>query len=237
MNANARVHTYWRVVTAAVVSLVLAVLTEEVLTSGPITILDADVARWLHHHTGRYRLVATLAESVTRIATPQWTIAASLVLAGAMSRYARSWNPFRRMLVAIVVLAVSVLGMKTVIGRPGPYKPAATGYFPSGHTTTAIVCAGTLLLLAHQQWPRLRSAHAVGVTATWGLLVGWAMTWRSYHWLSDVIAAWCLGTLILLALLRGHRQRSRGTTEQPGVNRAASSRAGDCFAAAPRREA
>lgn len=175
-------------------------LTEQVLTHGPLTSVDLDVARWLHGQGPRYPFMLNMAEVISRLATPQWSVAGSLVLAGAMSKRARTWQPLQRMAAAVVLLAATVMGMKTVIDRPGPHGSGATGYFPSGHTTTAVVCAGTLLLLAHQRWPGLRRFHLRRLGVIWTLLVGWAMAWHNYHWLTDVLAAWLLGALLLVAL-------------------------------------
>ena len=190
----------------------LLVLTEQVLTGGPLTDIDVDIAMWLRGQGPRHPFILAMAEVISRIATPQWSVAGSLVLAGGMSRCARSWQPLKRTTAAVGLLSATVLGMKMLIDRPGPRGSGATGYFPSGHTATAVVCGGTLLLLAHGLWPGLRRFHLRRLVVLWALLVGWAMTWHNYHWLTDVIAAWLLGGLLLVAL-----SSWRSPVKGPGV--------------------
>ena len=194
----------------------LVAVTEQVLTSGPLTAIDRDVAQWLHSQGPGDPFILTVAEVISRIATPQLSVAGSLVVAGAMSKRAGTWQPLQRMTAAVVLLAATVLGMKTLIDRPGPPGQGATGYFPSGHTTTAVVCSGTLLLLAHELWPGLRRLDLRRFVVLWALLVGWAMTWHNYHWLTDVLAAWLLGALLLIILARGAAAGTgAGTPGQP----------------------
>ena len=118
-------------------------------------------------------------------------------------------HTLRPLLVAatgVVLLLVTVIPAKIIIGRPGPgttvLAAGSWGYFPSGHTSTACVCysiAVFLLIAGWRGWAR-RAALA-GLAAVW-LLVGAALVWCDYHWASDVLAGWALSGLIVWLALR-----------------------------------
>jgi hypothetical protein len=63
---------------------------------------------------------------------------------------------------AVVAMTVTVLVGKWLLARPGPPGSDAVdslGYYPSGHTATALVCTGTLAVLvawAAYMWNRFR---------------------------------------------------------------------------------
>jgi membrane-associated phospholipid phosphatase len=85
-----------------------------------------------------------------------------------------------------------VVPLKLWIDRPGPLT-TATGYYPSGHTATAMVAYGAAaLLLAPYAGARATAPVAVVLTGATGA----ALVLRGYHWPLDV-----LGSLLLCALL------------------------------------
>ncbi len=95
-----------------------------------------------------------------------------------------------------------VLPLKELIARGGtPAVPPGTGYYPSGHTATAMIAYGsaTLLLL-----PWLRPVYArralVIACALLVAAVSFGLVRRGYHWPLDVMASWCLGTVLLASL-------------------------------------
>ena len=81
-------------------------------------------------------------------------------------------------------------------GPPGGPPHDLFGYYPSGHTTTAAVCLGTLALVAARRH-RARRIPLLGAAVLWTTLVGAAMVIHRYHWPTDVLAGFLLGTLLL----------------------------------------
>ncbi|MYR57356.1 phosphatase PAP2 family protein, partial [Streptomyces sp. SID625] len=97
--------------------------------------------------------------------------------------------------------------------RPGtPAVPPGTGYFPSGHTATAVVAYGGAVVVLR---PWLRTARARRLAVAGGvvlvLAVSYGLVRRGYHWPLDVVAAWCPGTVLLAVLSRSTRRSSSGT--------------------------
>ncbi|NEC84934.1 phosphatase PAP2 family protein [Streptomyces sp. SID12501] len=81
-----------------------------------------------------------------------------------------------------------------LIARPRPpltdWKTHASGWaFPSGHTTTAALTAGLLIIAICVRRPRGR-APLVLVIGGWGALVGLTRVYLGVHWFTDVVGGW-----------------------------------------------
>jgi undecaprenyl-diphosphatase len=109
---------------------------------------------------------------------------------------------------AVAVLAATVGTGKQVIDRSrvpfavGSFGDGGTSY-PSGHTTTAVVVGGTLVLIASPVLSTRGLRLAWGAMVAYSGLIGVSRLYLRYHWFTDVVAGWLLGTVIvcLLALL------------------------------------
>ena len=181
----------------------LAVLTAAVATRSWVTGLDESVASSVPAH-GQWHALDVLSRVVTTLALPAGNVIGAAVIAGVLAWRARSWAPLRLALPALVLLTGSVLLGKALLSRPGPPGSevgTTLGYFPSGHTTSALVCVGTVALLLARLRPRWRG-WLLAVTAAWTVVVGWGLVWRHFHWTSDVVAGLLLGSLILWLVFR-----------------------------------
>ncbi|WUN35664.1 phosphatase PAP2 family protein [Kitasatospora sp. NBC_00315] len=115
-----------------------------------------------------------------------------------------SLRPLLVMGTALLLLNVTVGTVKIVTGRLGPHYAHYVGsaelfsggtVFPSGHTANAVVTWGVLAYLA-TRWRRTGAVLA-GVTAC---SIGLTTVYLGTHWVSDVLAGWAAGLLVLLAL-------------------------------------
>ncbi|WP_405665747.1 phosphatase PAP2 family protein [Streptomyces sp. NBC_01166] len=104
--------------------------------------------------------------------------------------------------VTMAAVPALVVPLKLWTDRQGPLTEA-TGYYPSGHTTTAMVAYGAAALLLapylKRSWVTLVAAVLLTAATSVGLVL------RGYHWPLDVVAAWCVGGVLLLALRAGTR--------------------------------
>ena len=129
-------------------------------------------------------------------------------LAGRPRGTARDLRPLVALATATLLLNASVGLVKTVIGRLGPLQlgPAALGpggsavfahgtIFPSGHAANAVVTWGLLAWLARAH--RRLWGIAAGLLAA---SVGLTTLYLGTHWVSDVLAGWVAGGLVLLAV-------------------------------------
>ena len=192
--------------------LILIGLTAGVLWPSPLVPFDQHVRavvlgwarspgwRWLDD--GRRppaRLLTDLGS--TLVAVPVLALSAT-----AAATRQRSLRPLGTALLGVLLLLVSVIPAKILIGRAGPGLPPVLpghfGVFPSGHTATAGICfALAVLLLVPGHAARVRRLAVAGLVVL-TLAVGAALVWCDYHWFSDVAASWVLTALIVPLTLR-----------------------------------
>jgi membrane-associated phospholipid phosphatase len=175
-----------------VAAAVLAFLTVDVVRDDGIVAIDLHVRSWTSSHQVHWLHV--LADLTTDVLSPPIVVLAFLIVA-AVSRRIRLWEA-----TAIVVVELTaMISMKAAVGRPTPLHPSHFyGDFPSGHTVTALTCAGAAILLSDLP---TRWARRLWVTVTVATTVlAASLIYIGAHWLSDTIAAVALGVLILWAV-------------------------------------
>lgn len=85
-------------------------------------------------------------------------------------------------------------GVMALVHRPRPpqhdWQTHASGWsFPSGHSTTATLTAGLLIVALSAAAPRAGTPLRV-VVGCWGALVGLTRVYLGVHWFTDVLAGW-----------------------------------------------
>jgi len=101
-----------------------------------------------------------------------------------------------------VALSLACLGagqtlrytVMSLVARPRPpltnWETHASGWaFPSGHTTTAALTAGLLIIAVRVRGPRGGTPLTV-VIGGWGALVGLTRVYLGVHWFTDVVGGW-----------------------------------------------
>jgi len=100
-----------------------------------------------------------------------------------------------------------VLLLKPMLAVPGPTRnPLGDhgGAFPSGHTTSTVVCVA--LLLAWVSWPRSVTGR-VAVNAVVVAIVAVSVIYLNFHFISDVVGGVVLALLIATLPLPVFRRR------------------------------
>ncbi|MFE1262839.1 phosphatase PAP2 family protein [Streptomyces albogriseolus] len=195
--------------------LLFLLITWQVLADGPLLDLDARLSDALVRPDRASELLSDLGN--VEVAVPVLALALAVTAwrlrATGMDRW---WLPPAAGAAAMLLVPVLVAPLKAWTDRPGtPAVPPATGYFPSGHTATAVVAYGaaTLLLLRLPGSPAVRR----GLVALCALLIlgaSYGLVRRGYHWPLDVAASWCLGAVLLAGVVlvsRSSRRTSAGT--------------------------
>jgi len=169
-----------------VVPLVLfALITWQVLADGPLLGLDERLSDALVHPDRPSELLSDLG-NVT-VAVPVLALALAMTAwrlrATGVDRW---WLPPAAGAAAMVLVPVLVVPLKAWTDRPGtPAVPPATGYFPSGHTATAMVAYGTatLLLLPLLGSPAVRRVLvALCACWSWAPRTGWCAGATTGRW-------------------------------------------------------
>ncbi|WP_420856556.1 phosphatase PAP2 family protein [Streptomyces mangrovisoli] len=208
----------------AVPTAVFALITWQVVTDGPLVRLDERASHALVHPDRASELLSDLGNMQVAVVV----LAIALVCAGARGRRAglpRWWLPPAAGATVMTLVPALVVPLKEWTDRGGtPAVPPGTGYYPSGHTATAMVAYGAAALLL-LPWLRTRRARRglVAGAAALVLAVAFGLVRRGYHWPLDVVASGCLGTVLLtlLALATGRagaglsRSRRRSSSGTP----------------------
>ncbi|MFH8255106.1 phosphatase PAP2 family protein [Streptomyces roseolus] len=158
-------------------------MTWQVLVHGPLARLDERVSR---------SLVDTVPRWLSELASDLGNLTVALPVLAAAMAYAFFRGRRRQALFAGLAMAavpLLVVPLKEWTARPGPLEPWAHGYYPSGHTATAMVA------YVGAAW--LVSRRLVPVAAALTAVTGAGLVLRGFHWPLDVAASVCLGFLVL----------------------------------------
>ncbi|MFF5966365.1 phosphatase PAP2 family protein [Streptomyces collinus] len=185
----------------ALPALLFALITWQVVADGPLVRLDERLSRVLVNPDRCSELLADLGN--VQVAVPVLAVALGYVaLRHRRAGVDRWWPPVAAGALLMALGPALVVPLKELTDRPGtPVVPPGTGYYPSGHTATAVVAYGsaTLLLLP---WLRTalarRTLIALCVAAVLGASYG--LVRRGYHWPLDVAGSWCLCSVLLTSL-------------------------------------
>ena len=187
----------------------------------PPEAFDRGVLHWFVAR--RTPALTTVATAITNSGA-SWALFPSVAVAGLLVLWrTRRWVPGLLALVLGGIGVASRLGLSRVVGDE---RPPATDWlltvhgfsFPSGHTTTSALVAGSIVWLLRLAVPRSRTAAAVGALAVcWAVLVGVSRLYLGVHWLTDVVGGWLLAGLWLLGIVALTRrlQPAVGAEEAP----------------------
>lgn len=114
-------------------------------------------------------------------------------------------NDFLFLSVNVLSSIVIIRVFKIIFQRPRPLWPLIeeTGYsYPSGHTITATCFYGSLIVLVNKYFKGKLKVFANIFLVVMILLTGLSRIYLGVHYLSDVIAGYILGTIILLIVYK-----------------------------------
>lgn len=193
---------------------VFAALSLDITLDGPISRLDVSVSRAVAPINSG--VPTDIAERLAELGS--WQIE-SLVLIGAacvLAVVSRRLTPVLLSSIALVLLAVLGIGLKELFWRLGPQDVSIDfltgGAFPSGHAAAAVVVSFLLAHLIGQSRARPQRIALLAIAASWSVAIGWSRVYLNVHWLSDVLAGWALGSMIVCVVLLIHGRINSGET-------------------------
>ncbi|MFE2884230.1 phosphatase PAP2 family protein [Streptomyces graminifolii] len=154
---------------------------------------DEDALSWSVAH--RPDIASALARGLTATGTgvvPYALVILAALLTGRTTR--------QRVLAATLAPACLATGqalrygVMSLIARPRPalsnWAGNASGWsFPSGHTTTAALTAGLVILAICVRSPHGRTPLCLAV-GCWGVLIGLTRVYLGVHWFTDIVGGW-----------------------------------------------
>ena len=200
----------------ALPALLFALITWQVVADGPLVRLDERLSRVLVNPDRCSELLADLGN--IQVAVPLLAVALGYVaVRHRRAGVDRWWLPVAAGALLMALVPALVVPLKALMARPStPAEPPGTGYYPSGHTATAVVAYGsaTLLLLP---WLRTALARRTLITLCVALVLGasYGLVRRGYHWPLDVVGSWCLCTVLLASLWLSVRAVATPSGSQP----------------------
>jgi undecaprenyl-diphosphatase len=136
----------------------------------------------------------------------------ALAAIGVLGVRRKSWTPVVLITVAGTGSVLMITAGKQLIGRSRPPLGDAvppfeySAAFPSGHALGSVVIAG---IVAYLLVLRLKSSRArllaIAIAALFAVTMGLSRVYLGHHWLTDVLAAWALGTCLLVLVITAHR--------------------------------
>jgi membrane-associated phospholipid phosphatase len=147
------------------------------------------------------------------------------LLALVVAYRSRRIRPLVTVIAAFVAVGVVGSALKTGFDRAAPgsgegWVGAGGDSYPSGHAANAVVLWGVAAMLAAQVKPAHRRLIYQLATVP-AVLAPVAMIYLNYHWVTDVLAGWCVGGILLcvLAMNRCSGPGSIGCGQTPADGR------------------
>jgi membrane-associated phospholipid phosphatase len=197
---------------------VLLILVRE--KTGWLMTIDLRAAANLHSFDEAHPWFVNSMKVITNSgSTPAWII--TLTAAG-------SWLVYQRRYRLAAFLAVTAIGssvlngaIKRIVGRTRPVLDdpiaiAAGKSFPSGHTQSAIVGYGILVLVFLPAIARRWRPVAVAFASVMVVLIGFSRVALGVHYVSDVVGALIIGSAWLLAMTAAFSAWPQDRHRRPG---------------------
>lgn len=173
-------------------AMLFALIAENVVNEGALTLVDLEIAQWLHAHSTTLLTQCLLV--ITHLHDP-WVLSP---VAGIITLYyiwKKRW--YAALSIFLVVQGAMLLNLLAKHAfqrdRPNfddPLVTLGTYSFPSGHVVASTVFYGTLAALLILQKPALhRAVYIFPIAFAMVILVAFSRMYLGAHYLSDVLAA------------------------------------------------
>lgn len=210
----------WHIRNAAIAMGIFTLITVDVLHSGPLTEIDATIARWQRPDFPEWADWAIY--NLDHLGLRGLTALCLLTLAIYLGRTFRSWRPINLSLLSLLALNLVVGLAKLEFGRTKPklqvdLLDAGGMSYPSGHASNAILTWGLFAYLAvkYSRPSTFRTYLAIWSVTGTTILVVFISLLRNTHWLSDLVGGVSIGAVLLLLIIAIDRVISSSRT--PGA--------------------
>ena len=191
---------------ASLLFLGFLVVTQQVLSNGPLVNFDNDVNR-----TNRPRFDGFSGFLLRRLDDLglRWLTATVLLLAAAYIAYKfKTWRPLNLAVLSLLALNLVVGVFKLFLGRTKPRDGidlihAGGMSYPSGHASNAVLSWGILayLIYRYAKVDRYQGRLASAGVVTISLTVCTVSLIRHTHWFTDLLGGLFIGSALLVAVI------------------------------------
>ena len=182
------------------------VVTQQVITNGPLIALDAKIAN--ANRTDFPSWIDFILMRIDDLGLRGLTGTALMIAAIYIARRFRTWRPLNLAILSLIALNVTVGLSKLLIGRTKPQLNVDLIYagglsYPSGHASNAILSWGVLayLIYRYAHVDRYRGRLASTGVALVSLSVCIVSLFRNTHWLSDLVGGLFIGAALLVMVI------------------------------------
>lgn len=182
------------------------VVTQQVITNGPLIALDAKIA-----NAGRKDFPSWVDFVLMRIddlGLRGLTGTALMIAAIYIARRFKTWRPLNLAVLSLIALNLTVGLAKLLIGRTKPQLNVDLIYagglsYPSGHASNAILTWGVLayLIYRYAHVDRYQGRLASTGVAMISVSVCIVSLFRNTHWLSDLVGGLFIGAALLVMVI------------------------------------
>ena len=181
-------------------------VTQQVVTFGPLIQIDRWFSRLNHPHFKGAS--AFIIRRLDDLGLRSVSGIALLIVALYISKRFKTWRPINLGLLSFISLNVVVGGFKYTLGRTKPrvgldVLHAGGMSYPSGHASNAIFIWGVVayLIYRYAHVDRYRGRVASAGVATLALTVCVVSLLRNTHWFSDLLGGLFLGGALLVLII------------------------------------
>jgi membrane-associated phospholipid phosphatase len=182
------------------------VVTQQVITNGPLIALDAKIAN--ADRTDFPSWIDFLLMRIDDLGLRGLTGTALMIAAIYIARRFKTWRPLNLAILSLIALNVTVGLAKLLIGRTKPQLNVDLIYagglsYPSGHASNAILSWGVLayLIYRYAHVDRYRGRLASTGVALISISVCVVSLFRNTHWLSDLVGGLFIGAALLVMVI------------------------------------
>jgi membrane-associated phospholipid phosphatase len=182
------------------------VVTQQVITNGPLIALDARIAN--ANRTDFPSWIDFILMRIDDLGLRGLTATALLIAAVYIARRFKTWRPLNLAILSLIALNLTVGLAKLLIGRTKPTLNVDLIYagglsYPSGHASNALLSWGVLayLIYRYAHVDRYRGRLASTGVALISLSVCVVSLFRNTHWLSDLVGGLFIGAALLVMVI------------------------------------
>ena len=182
------------------------VVTQQVITNGPLIALDAKIAN--ADRTDFPSWIDFILMRIDDLGLRGLTGTALMIAAIYIARRFKTWRPLNLAILSLIALNLTVGLAKLLIGRTKPQLNVDLIYagglsYPSGHASNAILSWGVLayLIYRYAHIDRYRGRLASTGVALVSISVCVVSLFRNTHWLSDLVGGLFIGAALLVMVI------------------------------------